>query len=54
MQSQCRARFNKLYKAAKILNKAVDDNTAACRLQVPDFYKIHGLKPALSANIIAY
>jgi transposase InsO family protein len=49
MQTVHITRFNKLYQAAKHLNKAVDDNTAAYRLKVLDFYKTYGLKPSLAA-----
>ena len=49
MQTVNISRSNKLFKATVVLNKAVDDNTAAYRLKVLDFYKVYGLKPTLAA-----
>jgi transposase InsO family protein len=49
MQTFTLGRLNKFYKAAKYLNKAVDDNTVAYRLKALDFYKTYGLKPTLAA-----
>ena len=49
MQRFTLGRLNKFYRAANAVNKAVDDNTAAYRLKVLDFYKAYGLKPTLAA-----